>query len=61
MVYFKVNRLLARVIKLAELQGKAAIGCTKFCDKQLLSLDHIDICLSVIRQKVKEIEKTLEE
>ena len=33
MVYFKVNQLLAKVILLAKMKEKSAIGCTKDCDK----------------------------
>ena len=61
MVYFKVNRLLAKVIKLAEMKGKSSIGCTKDCDKQLISLDHVDICLEIICRKVAELEKEIED
>lgn len=61
MVYFKVNRILAKVIKLAEMRDKSAIGCTKDCDKQLISLDHLDICLEVICRKVSELEKQMED
>ena len=61
MVYFKVNRRLARVIQLAGMAGKSAISCTKHCDKQLISLEHIDICLEAIRRKVAELEKKVEE
>ena len=61
MVYFKVNRVLARIIKLAEMKEKSAIGCTKDCDKQLISLDHLDICLCIIRKKAEELEKVLED
>jgi len=59
MVYFKVNRLLALIIKLAEMQDKAAIGCTKDCDKQLLSLDHLNICLEIIGNKAEKLEKLI--
>ena len=61
MVYFKVNRVLAQIIKLAEMREKSAIGCTKDCDKQLISLDHLDICLSIIHKKADELEKILED
>ena len=61
MVYFKVNRLLAKVIKLAEMKGKSSIGCTKDCDKQLISLDHVDICLEIICRKAAELEKEIED
>ena len=61
MVYFKVNRLLAKVIKLAEMKGKSSIGCTKDCDKQLISLDHVDICLEIICRKAEELEKEIED
>ena len=59
MVYFKVNRVLAKVILLAEMKDKSAIGCTMNCDKQLISLDHLDICMGVIRRKIEELEKLL--
>ena len=61
MVYFKVNKLLARVIKLAEMQYKSAIGCTRDCDKQVISLDDLDVCLGEIKCRVKEFEETLTE
>ena len=61
MVYFKVNLLLARVLKLAEQNKGSAIGCTKDCDKQLLSLDDLEICLEIIRNRAYKIEHDLKE
>ena len=61
MVFFKVNRKLAHIIALANMKNASAIGCSKDCDKQLISLDHLEICLQHISNRVKELEKKLEE
>ena len=61
MVYFKVNNLLARVIKAAGLWQKSDMGCSKNCDQQLITLEQIEICLDNIRKKIEELEKCLQQ
>ena len=43
------------------MKEKSAIGCTKDCDKQLISLDHLDICMGIIQKKIAELEKLLQD
>ena len=44
MVYFKVNTLLQDIMKLARLQ-KSFVGCQIYCDKQIVSVADIQMCL----------------
>ena len=61
MVYFKVNRLLYRVMKAAKLWQKSDMGCTRHCDQQLVSLEELEICVEAIQKRIKELESTLKE
>lgn len=58
MVYFKVNALLDKLMKLARLQ-QSFVGCSPLCDRQLISVQDMQMCLRAVKQEIEELEQLL--
>ena len=52
MVYVKINQEIQELIKLASL--KKLLGCEKFCDKQIISYEDLDLLTAVLNKRIKD-------
>lgn len=52
MVFVKINDEIQQLIKLAAL--KQLLGCEKYCDKQIISYEDLDLCIAVLNKRIKE-------
>lgn len=59
MVYFKVNALLQQLIRLAKVQ-KSFVGCSQICDRQIVSVTDLQLCLRAIKQEIGELSALIE-
>ena len=58
MVFFKINTTLLEVIKMAKL-NKQFVGCTRLCDRQIISLDDLKVCIQQIKGEIADLETEL--
>ena len=52
MGYFRITRRIYKYIELAQLEK--LIGCSKFCDKQIISYEHLELLVDVIKNEMKK-------